>query len=48
MLSNGVFPQKIQGGSIGISLDVIWFEPATNSKEDIEARQRALDFQFGW
>ncbi|TKY69595.1 Beta-glucosidase 40 [Spatholobus suberectus] len=40
--------KKLQGGSIGISLDVIWFESATNSKEDIEATQRALDFQLGW
>ncbi|XP_028785602.1 beta-glucosidase 40-like [Neltuma alba] len=37
-----------QGGSIGMSLDVIWLEPATNSKEDIAATQRGLDFQFGW
>ncbi|KAL5100953.1 hypothetical protein RYX36_005280 [Vicia faba] len=40
--------QKIQGGSVGISLDVIWFESATNSKEDIEATQRGLDFTLGW
>ena len=48
MMSNGVLPQKIQGGYVGISLDVIWFESATNSKEDIEATQRALDFTLGW
>ncbi|KHN03638.1 Beta-glucosidase 40 [Glycine soja] len=40
--------KKIQGGSIGMSLDVMWFEPATSSKEDIEATHRALDFQLGW
>ncbi|CAK7326181.1 unnamed protein product, partial [Dovyalis caffra] len=37
-----------QGGSLGISLDVIWFEPATNTTNDTEAAQRAQDFQLGW
>ncbi|KAJ6432212.1 hypothetical protein OIU84_019456 [Salix udensis] len=37
-----------QQGSLGISLDVIWFEPATNTTDDIEATQRAQDFQLGW
>ncbi|XP_059655712.1 beta-glucosidase 40 [Cornus florida] len=37
-----------QHGSIMVSFDVIWYEPATNSTEDIEATQRAQDFQLGW
>ncbi|OVA18903.1 Glycoside hydrolase [Macleaya cordata] len=37
-----------QHGSVGIAFDVMWYEPATNSTEDIEATQRAQDFQFGW
>lgn len=41
-------PQTMSGGSIGISLDVIWLEAATDTKEDIAATQRGLDFQFGW
>ncbi|KAH7857479.1 hypothetical protein Vadar_013167 [Vaccinium darrowii] len=41
------YKQK-QNGSLGVSFDVIWFEPASNSTEDIEATQRAQDFQFGW
>lgn len=41
------FKQK-QGGSIGITLDSMWFEPITNLSEDQDAAQRALDFQLGW
>ncbi|XP_023536718.1 beta-glucosidase 40-like [Cucurbita pepo subsp. pepo] len=40
--------QKSQGGVIGISLDVIWFVPGTNSTDDIQATERAQDFQLGW
>ncbi|KAJ1389836.1 Glycosyl hydrolases family 1, N-terminal conserved site [Sesbania bispinosa] len=43
-----IYRKKYKGGFIGISLDVIWFESATNTTEDIEATQRALDFQLGW
>ncbi|KAK3227149.1 hypothetical protein Dsin_007011 [Dipteronia sinensis] len=38
--------QAKRHGSVGISYDVIWFEPASNSSEDIEATQRAQDFQL--
>ncbi|XP_047323231.1 beta-glucosidase 40-like [Impatiens glandulifera] len=37
-----------QKGSIGVAFNVIWFEPLTNSTSDIEAAQRAQDFQLGW
>ncbi|KAI9124811.1 hypothetical protein K1719_004138 [Acacia pycnantha] len=40
--------RDVQHGSLGIAFDVIWFEPQTNTKEDIEAAQRAQDFQLGW
>ncbi|KAJ7943360.1 Beta-glucosidase [Quillaja saponaria] len=40
--------KNIQRGSVGLSFDVIWYEPETNSTENIEAAQRAQDFQLGW
>jgi len=40
--------QATQKGSLGIAFDVIWFEPMSNSQDDIDATQRAQDFQLGW
>ncbi|KAI3429192.1 uncharacterized protein J3R85_008621, partial [Psidium guajava] len=40
--------QQKQHGSVGLSFDVMWFVPRTNSTNDIKATQRAQDFQFGW
>ncbi|KAK9063641.1 hypothetical protein SSX86_017512 [Deinandra increscens subsp. villosa] len=37
-----------QDGRVGIAFDVIWYESGTNKTEDIEATQRAQDFQLGW
>ncbi|KAH9330163.1 hypothetical protein KI387_002271, partial [Taxus chinensis] len=36
-----------QSERIGIGLDVMWYEHASNSLEDIAATQRPQDFQFG-
>ncbi|CAI0463067.1 unnamed protein product [Linum tenue] len=37
-----------QKGVIGLSFDVIWYEPVSSSASDVEAAQRAQDFQLGW
>ncbi|BBN12109.1 protein MpGH1.5 [Marchantia polymorpha subsp. ruderalis] len=46
-----IFREKYQastGGIIGISLDIQWFEPLTNSEADIRAAATALAFRGGW
>lgn len=35
-------------GQIGISLVTNWYEPATDTTEDLEAQERAFQFIFGW
>lgn len=37
-----------QKGQIGITLNVDWRQPLTDSEEDRAAAQRALDWAFGW
>ncbi|XP_058200437.1 raucaffricine-O-beta-D-glucosidase-like isoform X3 [Rhododendron vialii] len=40
--------QACQKGKIGITNAVHWMEPYSDSKSDIDAAERALDFMFGW
>jgi beta-galactosidase len=40
--------QASQGGIIGIANNCDWREPASDSAEDREAAQRALEFYVGW
>ncbi|CAN1359020.1 Beta-glucosidase 12 [Linum perenne] len=40
--------QASQKGKIGIVLVSNWFVPMSDSKEDEEAQQRAIDFMYGW
>ncbi|XP_068645419.1 beta-glucosidase 32-like isoform X2 [Aristolochia californica] len=40
--------QDTQRGSIGITLLAMWFEPLTDSLQDLNATQRMLDFHLGW
>ncbi|MCH95304.1 beta-glucosidase 12-like, partial [Trifolium medium] len=40
--------QDSQNGSIGITLNSLWFLPFSNDILDHQAAQRALDFMFGW
>ncbi|XP_071722533.1 beta-glucosidase 40-like [Rutidosis leptorrhynchoides] len=50
-IAANIYRQKYkpkQNGSIAITLDVMWFESNTSSIVDIEATQRAQDFQLGW
>ncbi|XP_023771873.1 beta-glucosidase 11 isoform X2 [Lactuca sativa] len=40
--------KAIQHGFVGINVLSYWFEPYTNTTEDVEATQRANDFYLGW
>lgn len=40
--------QPVQKGQIGITIVSHWFLPYSNSKEDVEAVKRSLDFMYGW
>nr|XP_043635777.1 beta-glucosidase 11-like [Erigeron canadensis] len=40
--------KAIQHGFVGINIFSYWFEPYTNTTEDVKATQRANDFYLGW
>ncbi|MBA0839642.1 hypothetical protein Goarm_005348, partial [Gossypium armourianum] len=40
--------QKQQGGSIGIVMNAIWYEPISNSLKDKQAAERAQAFYMNW
>ncbi|XBI97953.1 hypothetical protein VPH35_018242 [Triticum aestivum] len=40
--------QATQGGSIGIVIAMKWYEPLTNTRDDILAARRALSFEVDW
>ncbi|KAG8231276.1 hypothetical protein J437_LFUL010314 [Ladona fulva] len=37
-----------QKGKIGITLESFWMEPKTSDPKDLEAAERALQFELGW
>ncbi|ESO84672.1 hypothetical protein LOTGIDRAFT_131756, partial [Lottia gigantea] len=37
-----------QGGQVGITLNINWMEPMTESSVDLDASYRALEFMLGW
>eukprot|EP01018_Ginkgo_biloba_P023323 Gb_30540 [translate_table: standard] len=39
---------ETKNGSVGITINIMWYEPLTNSSEDLKAQSRALDFTLGW
>jgi hypothetical protein len=40
--------QAEQGGRIGLTLLGWWYEPGTQTPDDVEAAARMNDFHIGW